>query len=750
MTVCRSRAAVALALIALASQTFAVDVNVDVAATRHAIDPRIYGAAWANATQIAQLGLTLNRWGGNAVSRYNWSISTANRCKDYYFFNIPETPTPPPNPPPGWNSADDFIEDTRNAGAEPVMTIPMLSLLPEDATKQCSFPEADYALQEQYSNPAWEPISCGNGRYEDGNGIIGDGPRILGVADPNNISTSYLLSHQGDWVQHMIDTWGSAAAGGVKYYSLDNEPSLWSFDHWDVHPAGQTYDELWGKMEELGAIIRAKDPAAVITGGEEWGWSGFFQSGLDQENWNNANANADRLAHDDKAHIDWLLDQAKDYEDANATRILDVLAVHFYPQNGEFWSGRVDDEMKAYRNRSTRALWDPDYVDESWIADTGIDGGKVRLIPRLKEWVANHYPGTLSGITEYNWGDGDPAFGTDNINYGTAQADILGIFGREDLDIGIRWTAPAVNSFVGSAFKIYRNYDGAGAKFGETSISTTVPDPDTIAAFASQRTADSAVTVVLINKNLAGSHAVTVNLSNFGNSGAAERWQLTSASATIQHLSDLTASGSSVSTTLPAQSVTLLVIPPQVVAPPTVTATATSASQVALSWTPVASAVSYEVRRSFNGSAFSILTTLATTSTNDSGLTADTTYLYKVRAVFAAGSTELSATDHATTTVFTDDPLNAGTAIKTAHVSQLRTAVNAMRASAGLAPQIFAEDPVTTSTTIQATHVNQLRIALDEARAAIGVPALVYTDDPVTTATTIKAAHINEFRDGVK
>ena len=71
----------------------------------------------------------------------------------------------------------------------------------------------------------------------------------------------------------MIDTFGTATAGGVRYFSLDNEPGLWSFDHWDVHPAGTSYDEVWEKISELGALIRAKEPAAVITAGEEWGWS---------------------------------------------------------------------------------------------------------------------------------------------------------------------------------------------------------------------------------------------------------------------------------------------------------------------------------------------------------------------------------------------------------------------------------------------------------------------------------------------
>src|SRR5207244_10546394 len=70
---------------------------------------------------------------------------------------------------------------------------------------------------------------------------------------------------------------------------------------------------------------------------------------------------------------------------------------HYYPQGGEF-SDDVSTAMQLRRNRSTRSLWDPNYVDETWINDV------VQLIPRLKSWVSTYYPGTLTGVTEYNWG----------------------------------------------------------------------------------------------------------------------------------------------------------------------------------------------------------------------------------------------------------------------------------------------------------------------------------------------------------
>ena len=76
------------------------------------------------------------------------------------------------------------------------------------------------------------------------------------------------------------------------------------------------------------------------------------------------------------------------------------------------------------------------------------------LIPRMKNWVASYYPGTKIGITEYNWG------AEGHINGATAQADILGIFGREGLDLATRWTTPAAARPLYKAMKMFRNYDG--------------------------------------------------------------------------------------------------------------------------------------------------------------------------------------------------------------------------------------------------------------------------------------------------
>src|SRR5262249_4048811 len=224
-----------------------------------------------------------------------------------------------------------------------------------------------------------------------------------------------------------------------------------------------------------------------------------------------------------------------------------VFSVHYYPQGGEF-SNDTSTAMQLKRNRSTRSLWDPTYVDESWINDT------VKLVPRLKSWVSSFYPGTKIALTEYNWG------AEGHINGATAQADILGIFGREGLDLATRWTTPDPATPTYKAIQLYRNYDGSRSTFGETSVRATVPNPDTLSAFAALRSADGALTVMIVCKSLTGTTPLTLSLSGFASRPAAQVWQLTASSA-ITRLADVPVAGSTLSTNLPSQSVTLFVVP---------------------------------------------------------------------------------------------------------------------------------------------------------------------------------------------
>jgi hypothetical protein len=249
--------------------------------------------------------------------------------------------------------------------------------------------------------------------------------------------------------------------------------------------------------------------------------------------------------------LPWYLEQLRSAGEKSGKRVLDVFTVHIYPQGGEF-SDNVSKEMQLRRNRSTRSLWDPNYKDETWINDT------VQLIPRMKKWVADHYyADTPVGITEYNWG------AEGHINGATAQADIYGIFGREGLDMGARWTTPAANTPTFKAMQMYRNYDGKKSGFGETSVRVVAPNPDEVSAFAALRKADGALTIMLVNKKLSeGADASTqmaLDVKNFNAKGTSQVWQLTGDNA-IKQLPDARVQTGKLMMTLPNSSVTLLVL----------------------------------------------------------------------------------------------------------------------------------------------------------------------------------------------
>jgi hypothetical protein len=186
----------------------------------------------------------------------------------------------------------------------------------------------------------------------------------------------------------------------------------------------------------------------------------------------------------------WYLQQMQLYEQQHGVRILDYLDFHYYPQASSVALAPVGDAAtQALRLRSTRSLWDPTYEDESWIDEP------VRLIPRMREWVDSYYPGTKLAIGEYNWG------ALDHINGALAQADVLGIFGREGLDIAFLWAPLTADDPFAYAFRLYRNYDGAGSTFGDQSIQATSSDQEKLAIYAAQRSSDQAVTILVINKS---------------------------------------------------------------------------------------------------------------------------------------------------------------------------------------------------------------------------------------------------------
>lgn len=184
-------------------------------------------------------------------------------------------------------------------------------------------------------------------------------------------------------------------------------------------------------------------------------------------------------------------------------------------------------------------------------------------------------------------------------------------------------------------------------------------------------------------------------------------------------------------------------------APTGVVATATSTSQVSVSWNVVAAADHYEVYRRAAGGSFIWIGTTTAAVFPDNGRASDTSYLYMVRA--ASSANELSTdsnVDVATTTIFIDPSLSSAVTVKAVHLSQLRTAILAMRALAGVGAASFTDSAIA-GTPVKALHITEMRAALDAARLALSLSAQSY-GNTVAGAAPVRAQDFSELRSGVQ
>jgi hypothetical protein len=183
-------------------------------------------------------------------------------------------------------------------------------------------------------------------------------------------------------------------------------------------------------------------------------------------------------------------------------------------------------------------------------------------------------------------------------------------------------------------------------------------------------------------------------------------------------------------------------------APAGLNAAAASTTRVDVAWNAVAGATSYEVDRRAPGEGFTPFATPPGNSFSDTSAAAGQSYLYRVRAVGAGGTSGNSSSAIATTVMFANDPLTAGTVVQGVHLSQIRTAVNAARLLANLTTVNFT-DPAPVGVTIKSAHIDVLRMALDAALTALGLTAGGYTNSPLTGAQ-VKAIDFQELRDRVR
>ncbi len=460
--------------------------QVDCHAPGHPISPLIYGIGTYfgdSGEQQWTMGATARRWGGNHSTRYNPAIHAWNLDQDWFFRNA------------AVRSAESFLEENRGRGVKSALTVPILGWVAKD-TKSYSFPVSVFGPQQMV---AWDLPDDGNGVRPDGTPIPPPPPTATSVSCPPQCIER--------WIRRIREA-REAGGPGVDLYILDNEPMIWHRTHRDVHPEPPGYDELLERTIAYGTAVRSADPDALIAGPAECCWLNYYFSAKDvvASVW----LRPDRLRHGNVPLLPWYLRKLRDYEKRTGTRVLDVVDVHFYPMAdvGPARGGPTDPASAALRIRTTRSLWDPSYVDESWIDEP------IEALPLLRRWIDDNYPGRKISIGEWNFG------AEEDMSGGLAVAEALGRFGTEGIYSAYYWTYPPDRSPAYWAFRAYRNFDEKGGRFLDRSAPVK-GDARLASLFASRDEAGERLVAVLLNHDPGSPLHAEVRLESCGTVSAA-------------------------------------------------------------------------------------------------------------------------------------------------------------------------------------------------------------------------------------
>ncbi len=434
---------------------FTINSNLEV----KTISDKIYGINYFDADAWSTAPYKFGRLGGNRWTAYNWENNASNAGSDWYYQNdgyLGGGDTP--GEAVRGNAA--FMIDS---GAQVLITIPIIDYAAADKNGDGDIRNsANYLTTRLRSNQA-----------------------VKGSAFSLTPDLTDGYVYQDEFINFIRNRFSNFNNISV---SLDNEPDLWSDTHAETHPEAVTYDELCTRSINYAKAVKNAAPEAEVFGFVSYGFNGF----INLQDASDSGANGE--------FIDYFLSRMNTAGTAAGKRLIDVLDLHWY---SEVYVGgvRITEDAasgSAYRDarmQAPRTLWDTGCHENSWVDDWCVYGwgGSISLIPHLKTKIAYNYPGTKIAFTEYNYGGGN------DISGAIAQADVLGIFGREGVYAATLWPMNEDNSFLYGAFNAFLNYDGAGARFGTAGISAATSDYAMTSVYASTA-GTGKVVIIALNK----------------------------------------------------------------------------------------------------------------------------------------------------------------------------------------------------------------------------------------------------------
>ena len=521
-----------------ASPTANVTITINPAQTKP-ISPYIYGLNFYSGVTGAPPQLTFDRAGGNRWTAYNWETNASNAGSDYLYENddyLSSSTTPA-------EAVRTFIAGDQSNGLASLITVQLQGLVSGDESGPVSVaspPDLTRFKQvvDQKSTVSSTPFT---------------------ITPPTTDANVYM----DEFVWALDQKFSGVGIFGASpthptFVSLDNEPELWNSTHLEVQgPNPVTSDNYIAKTITLTKALKNQFPDMVIFGPVHYGFQGIY-------NWQGELSATPGGAN---WFPDKYLTALNTASTAYGKPLVDVYDFHWYAEEYDSSGTRsldltgatLTDAQVQLIVQSPRNLWDPTFTDSTnsnpWIYQE-LGSTPIKLLARLQSKINAEFPGMKISLTEYESGGWNHIAGT------IAQADNLGIFGSQGVFAANFWPPNGTYSYALAGFRAFRDFDGAGANFGDTSLLATSSNVQNVVVYASSDS-DTPGRFVFVAINRSTSSQVTA-ISGQALSGTAKLYQMTAASAQGQNpvepvsIGTMPVSGSSVTITLPALSVTTI------------------------------------------------------------------------------------------------------------------------------------------------------------------------------------------------
>lgn len=443
--------------VAMALSARAQGPNIVVDATRQTpISPYIYGANNVDWDKL-KTPFSLARQGGNRMTAYNWENNASNAGSDWRHQNDAYLGA---TDEPGW-TVKTYLDAAQSHGAAALITVPTAGYVAADKGPEGDVNQTPNYLLTRFHRSLPKKLT----------GKLTFPPDLKDKA-----------VYQDEFVAWLNKV---KSAKTPLWFSLDNEPDLWAHTHARIMPKAPGYADIIANNMEYAAAIKAVAPDTKIFGPANYGWQGFrtFQNAPD--------ANG-------RDFLDVYLASMRAFEKAGGKRLIDALDIHWYPEaRGDGVRIVMGDDKPgtpAARVQASRSLWDPTYVEDSWISES-IGKKPIMLLPTVLKQIEKGYPGTKLAITEYDFGGGKHVSGT------LAQADVLGLYGRYGVWAACHWGIAADRPAQIAGFRAFLDFDGQGAKFGSLGLAVSGQTPAENSVYAALDGKDAKrLTMVIVNK----------------------------------------------------------------------------------------------------------------------------------------------------------------------------------------------------------------------------------------------------------